>query len=53
MFGRRYKRCISLLITSQVPRQRNDFDCGIYLLHFVETFMKCPEEFSETIIVSC
>ncbi|CAO3622715.1 unnamed protein product [Cunninghamella blakesleeana] len=32
-----------------VPRQDNVFDCGIYLLHFVELFMKSTQQFIETL----
>ncbi|KAA1479128.1 cysteine proteinase [Dentipellis sp. KUC8613] len=27
----------------EVPRQPNTYDCGVYLLHFVKTFMRDPE----------
>ena len=27
---------------SQVPRQKNGYDCGVYLLHYVEVFLFEP-----------
>ena len=36
---------------TQVPLQPNSYDCGIYLLHFVETFMNDPIKYADTILV--
>jgi len=36
---------------TQVPLQPNSYDCGIYLLHFVETFMSDPIKYANTILV--
>lgn len=30
---------------AKVPRQRNSFDCGVYLLHYFEKFFEKPEEY--------
>ena len=35
-----------------VPRQHNDYDCGVYLLHFTQRFMSDPERFTHLILVS-
>lgn len=35
----------------QVPAQPNFCDCGVYLIHFVKTFMKDPVKMSEKILV--
>jgi len=37
----------------QVPTQPNYCDCGVYLLHFAETFMKDPKKYCEMILVRC
>lgn len=36
----------------QVPVQPNMCDCGLYLLHFVETFVSNPEKYRHIILVS-
>ncbi|EPE34126.1 Cysteine proteinase [Glarea lozoyensis ATCC 20868] len=33
------------LTVKNLPRQRNDYDCGIFLLNYVEEFLKDPDEF--------
>ena len=38
-------------LSSQVPRQLNSYDCGIYLLHFVETFMSDATKYVNVILV--
>ncbi|PBK62408.1 cysteine proteinase [Armillaria solidipes] len=37
----------------QVPRQRNSYDCGIYLIHFAETFMSEPSRYHKLMVGSC
>ncbi len=37
--------------SSQVPRQPNSYDCGIYLLHFVQTFMSDAKKYVNIILV--
>ncbi|KAG0618777.1 hypothetical protein M758_4G091500 [Ceratodon purpureus] len=27
-------------VRAKIPRQRNDYDCGLYLLHYVEVFLR-------------
>jgi Ulp1 family protease len=41
----------SQVMISQVPIQPNNFDCGIYLLHFAETFLSDPRRYFRTITV--
>jgi Ulp1 family protease len=36
---------------TQVPLQPNSCDCGIYLLHFVRTFMSDPTKYANMILV--
>ncbi|KNZ80894.1 Ubiquitin-like-specific protease 2 [Termitomyces sp. J132] len=36
---------------AQVPVQPNFYDCGLYLLHFAETFMSDPDHYSRIIRV--
>jgi hypothetical protein len=45
--------CSVLIITfpEQVPVQPNFCDCGVYLLHFVETFMSNPTQYYRFIVV--
>jgi len=38
---------------TQMPLQPNSYDCGIYLLHFVQTFMSDPIKYANIIIVRC
>jgi Ulp1 family protease len=33
------------LTVKNLPRQQNDYDCGIFLLNYVEEFLKDPDEF--------
>ncbi|KAI9304548.1 hypothetical protein BJ944DRAFT_163374, partial [Cunninghamella echinulata] len=35
-----------------VPRQKNYYDCGIYILHFAELFTLNPQKFIEALNVS-
>ena len=35
----------------QVPHQTNSWDCGIYLLHYAETFVADAEQFVNIILV--
>jgi len=37
--------------SSQVPRQLNSYDCGIYLLHFVQTFISDATKYVNVILV--
>jgi hypothetical protein len=37
---------------AQVPVQPNFSDCGIYVLHFVQTLMEDPEHYCKVIMVS-
>jgi hypothetical protein len=37
--------------SSQVPHQPNSYDCGIYLLHFVQTFMSDAKKYANVILV--
>jgi len=39
--------CICWHLPWQVPLQKNSFDCGIYVLHFVKVFLSDPEFFTE------
>lgn len=33
-----------MLILHQVPQQRNDYDCGLFVLYFIERFIdEAPE----------
>ena len=44
-----------LLLTPcpQVPQQPNDCDCGIYLIHFAQTFLSDPEKYANIILAWC
>lgn len=44
--------CLSMLMLNQVPVQPNFCDCGLYLLHFAETFVNDPEKYCRIIAVS-
>lgn len=35
-----------------VPSQQNEFDCGVYLLHFVQCYMEKQDEIEELVVVS-
>jgi len=37
---------------AKVPAQKNFCDCGVYLLHYVETFVKNPDLYVDLGIVS-
>ena len=36
----------------QVPRQKNSYDCGRFLLHFAETFMSEPSRYHKLMVSS-
>ncbi|KAK0235550.1 hypothetical protein EDD85DRAFT_773813, partial [Armillaria nabsnona] len=36
----------------QVPRQKNSYDCSIFLLHFAETFMSEPSRYHKLLVSS-
>ncbi|PBL00031.1 cysteine proteinase [Armillaria gallica] len=38
--------------SASVPRQRNSYDCGIFLLHFAETFMSEPSRYHKLMLES-
>lgn len=38
-------------IRSQVPRQPNQYDCGVYLLHFAKIFLQNPASAMDQILV--
>jgi Ulp1 family protease len=38
-------------ITAKIPHQPNHCDCGVYLLHYIETFYKDPQRYLGYIIV--
>lgn len=42
-----------LVFMMQPPKQHNMSDCGLYLLHFAEVFLKSPHKLLDAIVVSC
>ena len=43
----------ALMKKALVPAQPNFCDCGLYLLHFAQTFISDPEKYRAAIFVSC
>ena len=41
-----------LILSIQVPLQPNAYDCGIYVLHFIEMFLQQPEKIMSILTVS-
>ena len=33
---------LTLTLTRNVPQQKNEYDCGLYMLHFIEALSKRP-----------
>lgn len=40
-----------MLYTSNVPKQDNSCDCGVFLLHFVDQFLNSPRQFVNILLV--
>lgn len=41
-------------IPCQLPQQENSFDCGLFLLHYLELFLaEAPVDFSPFKIIKC
>lgn len=38
----RYKESVIKVVQPMIPRQQNYFDCGLYLLTYVELFLQSP-----------
>jgi hypothetical protein len=39
------------LYTTNVPKQDNSCDCGVFLLHFVDKFLNSPKQFVDILLV--
>jgi Ulp1 family protease len=55
-FHRMQKKINISLISEKLlktPKQKNNYDCGMYLMFYVEFFLKDPIKYSKLLMVSC
>ena len=38
------------MTATKIPHQKNYCDCGLFLLSYIEQFLKCPDEFTEALL---